>query len=182
MSNRKKVKGIDPKHVIYDEVMKMDDQPTRKGHFVPQTPEKGPERLPEGLREQMGITGTPEPPEALYDPSEPISDDIHEMQLAAPGARTELLQAAAMIVEGDRDVAYGAPEDSFGTIAELWSTYLRQEVLPQDVAAMMTLLKVARIRVNPAHRDSWVDIAGYAACGGTMPLPEVVDYETDDDQ
>ena len=34
-----------------------------------------------------------------------------------------------------------------------------------DVAAMMALLKVARIRHSPDKRDSWCDLAGYAACG-----------------
>jgi hypothetical protein len=30
---------------------------------------------------------------------------------------------------------------------------------------MLGLLKIARLRANPTHRDSWVDLAGYAACG-----------------
>jgi hypothetical protein len=30
---------------------------------------------------------------------------------------------------------------------------------------MMALLKVARLAHSPSHRDSWLDIAGYAACG-----------------
>ena len=30
---------------------------------------------------------------------------------------------------------------------------------------MMALLKIARVKYNPRHADSWVDIAGYAACG-----------------
>jgi hypothetical protein len=33
----------------------------------------------------------------------------------------------------------------------------------KDVAAMMVLLKTARLANNPEHRDSLVDICGYAA-------------------
>jgi hypothetical protein len=37
-----------------------------------------------------------------------------------------------------------------------------------DVAVMLALLKVARIKQNPNHTDNWIDIAGYAACGGEI--------------
>ena len=37
-----------------------------------------------------------------------------------------------------------------------------------DVAAMMVLLKVARINPEEPHPDNWIDIAGYAACGGEL--------------
>jgi hypothetical protein len=37
-----------------------------------------------------------------------------------------------------------------------------------DVAVMMGLLKIARIKTSPAHADNWVDLAGYAACGGEL--------------
>ena len=31
---------------------------------------------------------------------------------------------------------------------------------------MMALMKIARLQNMPSHLDSWVDLAGYAACGG----------------
>lgn len=93
-------------------------------------------------------------------------------ELGDPAAdRAAVLQEAIKVVTRDRNSTYGEAEDSFTTIADLWSVYLGIDLLPQDVAALMTLLKVARVRVNPGHRDSWVDIAGYAACGATMLLP-----------
>lgn len=82
--------------------------------------------------------------------------------------RQELLDTAAKITKGDREKNYGSPEDNFGRIAELWSTYLGWDVSASDVAAMMVLMKVARIAHDPKHIDSWVDIAGYAACGGEI--------------
>lgn len=91
--------------------------------------------------------------------------------------RTEILEAAKRCVCGDRDQDYGTPEDSFGTIAALWNAYLKGKVgdarLPDvitraDVAAMLAMLKIARIASGHAKEDNWIDLAGYAACGGEL--------------
>ncbi len=82
--------------------------------------------------------------------------------------RKECLDRATACVCGQRDQEYGAPEDNFGRIANFWSVYLGRKVYPVDVAMMMALLKVARIRSNKAHADSFVDLAGYAACGADL--------------
>ncbi len=37
-----------------------------------------------------------------------------------------------------------------------------------DVAMMMALLKIARIKNGGGTGDSFVDLAGYAACGGEL--------------
>jgi hypothetical protein len=44
---------------------------------------------------------------------------------------------------------------------------------------MMALMKIARLATNPAHEDSWVDLAGYAACGASVAkdLVEQMDEE-----
>ena len=82
--------------------------------------------------------------------------------------REEILEKAKAIVTGERENAYGSPEDNFATIAELWSMYLGVGIDSEDVATMMILLKVARIRGGQAKADNWIDIAGYAACGGEI--------------
>lgn len=85
--------------------------------------------------------------------------------------RKELLEKAEFIVNGKRDAEYGGPEKSFNDIADLWCAYLGQPDLisPEDVAIMMILLKVARLKGSEYESiDSWVDIAGYAACGGEI--------------
>lgn len=79
--------------------------------------------------------------------------------------RKECLDNAAKAVLTDRAREYGAPEDCFGLIAALWSRYTGCDISTADVSAMMILLKLARVEGNPRHMDSWVDIAGYAACG-----------------
>lgn len=91
--------------------------------------------------------------------------------------RSEILEAARKCVCGDREQDYGSPEDSFRTICELWEVYIREKclgtpamitILPEDVAAMMALLKIARIAGGHSKDDNWVDLAGYAACGGEI--------------
>ena len=79
--------------------------------------------------------------------------------------RKECLDKAAECVLQGRDVTYGGPEDSFGVIANLWSVYIGKKVYPVDVAMMMALLKIARIKGNKGYRDGYIDLAGYAACG-----------------
>ena len=82
--------------------------------------------------------------------------------------RTEVLNKANQITTGERQEAYGTPEDNFTKIAALWSAYLDTLVTPEDVASMMILLKTARISSGQRVADNWVDIAGYAACGGEI--------------
>ena len=79
--------------------------------------------------------------------------------------RKECLEQAAGCVLKDRNNEYGGPEDSFGVIANFWSVYLGRKVYPADVAMMMGLLKIARIKANKGYDDGYIDLAGYAACG-----------------
>lgn len=78
--------------------------------------------------------------------------------------RKECLEQAMGCVLKDRNNQYGGPEDSFERIADLWEAYLHAPISALDVAMMMSLLKIARAKANPAHADSFVDLAGYAAC------------------
>lgn len=79
--------------------------------------------------------------------------------------RSELLDKAKEIVNGARQENYGKPEKNFANIATYWSVYLGRDIKATDVAAMMILMKLARLENNPKHEDSWIDIAGYAANG-----------------
>lgn len=82
--------------------------------------------------------------------------------------RKEILDEAARIVTGERQAQYGDAEDSFGLIGDLWGDYLGMFISPKDVALMMILLKVAREKSGKGKSDNWIDIAGYAACGGEV--------------
>lgn len=74
-----------------------------------------------------------------------------------------ILTEAEKIVYGDREQTYGTPTKNLKQIARLWSAYLDTEITAHEVCDMMILLKIARLQNNPEHRDSLVDIAGYAA-------------------
>lgn len=82
--------------------------------------------------------------------------------------RAECLDLARLCVLQDRQNLYGPPEDGFGATAKMWSAYTGTAIAPCDVAAMMVLLKVARLAANPQHADSWIDICGYSACGAEL--------------
>lgn len=86
-----------------------------------------------------------------------------------------ILDIAKDIIHGERNQNYGHPKDNFNDIANLWSSYLRiiarnrsfggtlyLSLTETDVACMNILLKIARLVCNPEHKDSVVDIAGYA--------------------
>lgn len=85
-----------------------------------------------------------------------------------PTTRAEILDAAKAIVTGEREKQYGSPEDNFGVIARFWSTYAGHSFTPVDVAMMMTLLKVARIKTGNYKADSYIDACGYLACAAEI--------------
>lgn len=82
--------------------------------------------------------------------------------------RKDILDAAEKCVCGQREQDYGSPEDNFRVIADLWSVYRREKFTSVDVAVMMALLKIARIASGTGTADSFVDLCGYAACGGAL--------------
>lgn len=91
--------------------------------------------------------------------------------------RASILDEAKRCVCGQREQDYGSPENNFRLIASLWEPYIRTRcvsdgsdvsIQPEDVAMLMALLKIARICSGTGTADSFVDLAGYAACGGEI--------------
>lgn len=72
-----------------------------------------------------------------------------------------IIAEANSLVNGERKDVYEGTDE---IITGLWSAYLGIELTVLDYAALMILLKVARTK-DKFHRDSWVDIAGYAEVG-----------------
>lgn len=93
--------------------------------------------------------------------------------------RAQILEAARGCVCGERELDYGTRENNFEIIGKLWGIYLNAAhpeygaaipangITPKDVAVMMALLKVARIATG-SNPDSFIDLAGYAACAGEI--------------
>jgi hypothetical protein len=80
----------------------------------------------------------------------------------------DILATASEYVTKDRAATHGDAESNFSLIGALWTAYTGAKIGAVDVAAMMALLKVARVKGNPGNLDSWCDLAGYAACGGEI--------------
>ena len=92
--------------------------------------------------------------------------------------RDDILHEAMHCINVDRAATHGDAEDSFASIAQLWDWFLHNrpvpeaELLPEDVAMMMSLFKIARIAGNSQHGDNYVDLAGYAALAGEISMQE----------
>jgi hypothetical protein len=82
--------------------------------------------------------------------------------------RSEILDTAKQYITQDRAATHGDAEQNFGVIARYWSIHLDVPITAADVGVMMTLFKVARIKSNPTHLDSYMDGCGYLACSGEI--------------
>ena len=76
-----------------------------------------------------------------------------------------VLEEAGGLVDGPREATYGHPMDDFtavGDAAESLGIDPTKDALSH--ALYMMLVKIQRLAQTPDHRDSVVDIAGYARC------------------
>ena len=73
-----------------------------------------------------------------------------------------MLKHAADIL-AERHKTYGDPRQNMAAIAARWSVTLGHPVTPAQVVLCMLDLKLARLRRDPGHQDSMVDVIGYAA-------------------
>ncbi len=78
--------------------------------------------------------------------------------------RSEVLETAGELINGERQEHYGTPQDNFGTTSKMWSAYLGKDISAADVCHLMSILKIARLKRGP-HRDSSIDACGYMALG-----------------
>lgn len=91
--------------------------------------------------------------------------------------RTLTLKSAEKLINHDRMEEYGSPKKSFGTIARFWGEFLGCDITPTQVAVMMTLLKIARVKQAPPKQDSYDDMCGYSALAAELAIGELTDDE-----
>lgn len=94
--------------------------------------------------------------------------------LAEPEPETEqevpMLIRAEKLINGQRQKDYGDKLQNFAQIAMLFQGVLATKLAPteritaEDVALLMMQVKIARLAKSPDHRDSILDVAGYAGC------------------
>ena len=87
---------------------------------------------------------------------------------------TDVLDKAKNLLSEDREKTHGNKIENHENIARLWSSYFQNKykiailVLPEDVANLMTLLKIARTQAGNFNLDDYVDACGYAAIAGEI--------------
>lgn len=86
---------------------------------------------------------------------EPGSDPNHDASITT---------LAYNLVHGDRRKVYGHPLDDYTKTAKLFSGILGIDVTPEQAILCMIGVKLSRLVQSPDHRDSIIDIAGYAEC------------------
>ncbi len=137
------------------------------------------EAAADAAREFTAIKIDPDGGLKLDEPYRPMVDIAEpgwapKMAEMLGGAHMSILLEAEGIINGARRGAYGTAEKNFERIQLLWNAYLLGKpggplpITEQDTALMVLLVKVARLLESPRHRDSLVDIAGYAGCIETL--------------
>ena len=87
---------------------------------------------------------------------------------------TEILTKAQKLVSDDRAKTHGDKIVNHENIARLFSAYLTNKfqavinINAEDVAQLMTLLKIARSQAGQHNIDDYVDGAGYQAIAGEI--------------
>jgi|SRR5579871_1339992 len=84
-----------------------------------------------------------------------------------PLPREAVLDDAKTAICQDRNAEYGEPIDNFtrwaGACSALGYRGPGRELLPHDLAVIMSLGKLSRSVQSPRKMDTWTDLAGYAA-------------------
>ena len=97
-----------------------------------------------------------------------------------PSTRKTILSTAKALICGDRNKSYGPPYDNLSDCASLWEAYINSKggcivqdgdsyavrITAEDVAWLMSLVKMTRSFYPGYHHDNYVDAAAYAAIAG----------------
>jgi hypothetical protein len=105
------------------------------------------------------LTGVVRPKNGAYllEDVDTLLDEVDEPE------RSKVLAEANSLINGARQSEYGTPQVNFQRIANLWNVLIPgHDWKPGDVALAMLGLKMARA-AQGYKRDTYVDIAGYAA-------------------
>jgi len=87
---------------------------------------------------------------------------------------TEILEQTKLLVNKSREVSHGDKVKNHENIARLWTGYIQNKtnlkisILPEDVANLMVLLKVARTQSGKHNVDDYIDACGYSAIAGEI--------------
>lgn len=106
------------------------------------------------------------------DPEMPTTEQAEAIEAWKEEMEKGLADLEHSIVR-ERHEEHGDFRNTFALIAQFWSTYLNCEIYDYEVAAMMNLVKIARISSgNESQPDHWDDIGGYAEIGKILSRRE----------
>ena len=93
---------------------------------------------------------------------------------------SELLNEASR-VRNERGAVYGDAYDNMRTTAELVSAYLGVSITADQMAIILALVKIARLKQTPGfdNRDSYLDCIAYLAIAGEASTHNPVDSDYD---
>lgn len=108
--------------------------------------------------------------------------EVFEREAAneAKPTRVNTLETAIKLTGGDRNKSYGPPYDNLSDCAHLWNAYINAKqacivrskdsyevkLKAEDVAWLMTLVKMTRSFNKGYHPDNYTDAAAYSAIAG----------------
>lgn len=103
-------------------------------------------------------------------PGLPVVSAVVAQPVRETASESSILSEADAIAGQSRSRDYGHPLDNHQRIADVWTVQAAnilkpgERFTPQMVALMMIGLKLARLVNSPSHRDSMIDVVGYAKC------------------
>ena len=86
----------------------------------------------------------------------------------------QILDKTKKLLSEDREKKHGNKIINHENISRLWSSYLQNKfklnfvILPEDVANLMSLLKIARTQAGSFNLDDHIDSCGYSAIAGEI--------------
>lgn len=93
-----------------------------------------------------------------------------------------ILEEAQKLTTDDRQGVYGHPIKDFTKVTEMAKPILESDIDPRLKHALyMIQVKIARLLQTPGHRDSIVDIAGYANTYAMLCDKLFTNYKRDDE-
>ena len=87
---------------------------------------------------------------------------------------TDILEKTKKLINESRHDEHGDKLINHENISRLWTAYLQNKfklnlvILPEDVANLMSLLKLARTQSGKFNLDDWIDACGYVAISGEI--------------
>ncbi len=95
-------------------------------------------------------------------------DDISRIPVkTVEEVREQFLNEVGSMINENPLKKFGHKGDVY-IIRSLWMDFCGREFTLRQVAAMLALVELARLKLDPANTDIWKDLAAHAALGGTL--------------